>query len=78
MVGRQRLAAHREVHVAVGHRKIERDTTIEVHDERGQQIAIDGEQLELRSRAGQRKPVTADVFPAYDEDGGLLVALAPR
>ena len=37
-----------------------------------------GEQLELRTRAGQRKPVTADVFPAYDEDGGVLVALSPR
>ena len=37
-----------------------------------------GEQLELHSRAGQRKPVTADVFPAYDDDGGLLVALSPR
>ena len=37
-----------------------------------------GEHLELRSRAGQVKPVTADVFPAYDEDGGVLVALSPR
>jgi hypothetical protein len=37
-----------------------------------------GEQLELRSRAGQVKPVNADVFPAYDEDGGVLVALSPR
>jgi PAS domain S-box-containing protein len=37
-----------------------------------------GEKLELRSRAGQVKPVVADVFPAYDEDGGVLVALAPR
>ena len=37
-----------------------------------------GEQLELRSRAGQVKRVVADVFPAYDEDGGVLVALAPR
>jgi PAS domain-containing protein len=37
-----------------------------------------GEQLELRTRAGISKPVTADFFPAYDEDGGLLVALAPR
>jgi PAS domain S-box-containing protein len=36
------------------------------------------ERLELRTRAGHRKPVTADFFPAYDEDGGLLVALAPR
>jgi PAS domain-containing protein len=37
-----------------------------------------GEQLVLRTRAGQQKPVTADFFPAYDEDGGLLVALTPR
>ena len=37
-----------------------------------------GEKIELRSRAGQVKPVTADVFPAYDDDGGLLVALSPR
>jgi PAS domain S-box-containing protein len=37
-----------------------------------------GERLELRTRAGQQKAVTADFFPAYDEDGGLLVALAPR
>ena len=48
------------------------------------QLALDwgvrrlGEQIELRTRAGQRKPVTADFFPAYDNDGGLLVALAPR
>jgi len=37
-----------------------------------------GEQLVLRTRAGQEKPVTADFFPAYDEDGGLLVGLTPR
>jgi PAS domain S-box-containing protein len=37
-----------------------------------------GEKLQLRTRAGQEKNVTADVFPAYDEDGGLLVALTPR
>jgi len=48
------------------------------------QLALDwgvrrlGEQIELRTRAGQRKPVAADFFPAYDDDGGLLVALAPR
>jgi PAS domain-containing protein len=36
-----------------------------------------GEQLTLRSRAGLDKPVVADFFPAYDDDGGLLVALAP-
>jgi PAS domain S-box-containing protein len=37
-----------------------------------------GEKIELRSRAGQVKPVTADVFPAYDDDGGVLVALSAR
>jgi len=37
-----------------------------------------GEKLELRTRGGQRKPVTGDFFPAYDDDGGLLVAVTPR
>jgi PAS domain S-box-containing protein len=37
-----------------------------------------GEQCELTAASGLRKPVTADIFPAYDEDGGLLVALTPR
>jgi len=37
-----------------------------------------GEQVEIRTRAGQAKPVVADFFPAYDEDGGLLVAITPR
>jgi PAS domain S-box-containing protein len=37
-----------------------------------------GEELRLRTRAGIEKPVRADFFPAYDSDGGLLVALAPR
>jgi len=32
-----------------------------------------GEQLELRTRAGLTKPVLVDLFPAYDDDGGLLV-----
>ena len=32
----------------------------------------------LRSRAGHVKAVTADIFPAYDDDGGLLVAVSPR
>jgi len=37
-----------------------------------------GLELELTTRAGIRKPVTVDLFPAYDEDGGLLVALTAR
>jgi PAS domain S-box-containing protein len=36
------------------------------------------EQLELQTRSGQQKAVLADFFPAYDDDGGLLVALTPR
>jgi hypothetical protein len=37
-----------------------------------------GEHIVLRTRAGQQKAVTADFFPGYDDDGGLLVALTPR
>jgi PAS domain-containing protein len=37
-----------------------------------------GEKLSIRTRAGSAKAVTADFFPAYDADGGLLVALTPR
>ena len=37
-----------------------------------------GQKLELRTRVGHSKAVTADFFPAYDEDGGLLVAITPR
>jgi PAS domain S-box-containing protein len=36
------------------------------------------ERLEIRARSGHVKPVTADFFPALDDDGGLLVALTPR
>jgi PAS domain S-box-containing protein len=36
------------------------------------------EQCELTAASGLRKPVTADIFPAYDDDGGLLVAFTPR
>ena len=36
------------------------------------------QQLAIRTRAGMEKDVTAYFFPAYDEDGGLLVALTPR
>ena len=37
-----------------------------------------GEQLELRTRAGSPKPVTVDVFPGYDDDGGVLLSISPR
>jgi hypothetical protein len=34
--------------------------------------------LSITTRAGHAKGVIADVFPAYDDDGGLLVALTPQ
>jgi len=37
-----------------------------------------GQELEVRTRAGLVKPVLVDLFPAYDEDGGILVALSSR
>jgi len=37
-----------------------------------------GKKISLTTRSGVRKEITADYFPAYDEDGGLLVALARR
>jgi hypothetical protein len=37
-----------------------------------------GEKLELRTRAGMTKTVVVDLFPAYDDDGGVLVALSSR
>jgi PAS domain-containing protein len=36
-----------------------------------------GERAELKTRAGFHNPVVADLFPALDADGGLLVALTP-
>lgn len=37
-----------------------------------------GQELEIRTSAGIGKHVTADFFPAYDDDGGLMIALTPR
>jgi hypothetical protein len=37
-----------------------------------------GQPLAIRTRAGLEKGVVGDFFPAYDDDGGLLVALTPR
>jgi PAS domain S-box-containing protein len=36
-----------------------------------------GQKVGLKTRAGLEKPVIADLFPALDADGGLLVALSP-
>jgi PAS domain-containing protein len=36
-----------------------------------------GQRLSMRTNTGLEKAVLADFFPAYDDDGGLLVALTP-
>jgi PAS domain-containing protein len=36
-----------------------------------------GKTASIRTRSGVTKRVKVDFFPAYDEDGGLLVALRP-
>ncbi len=37
-----------------------------------------GKETTIRTRAGIEKGITLDLFPGYDDDGGLLVALTPR
>jgi PAS domain-containing protein len=36
-----------------------------------------GQRISLRTHAGLEKNVTADLFPGYEEEGGMLVALTP-
>ena len=36
-----------------------------------------GKNATIRTRSGVTKRIKVDFFPAYDEDGGLLVALSP-
>ena len=36
-----------------------------------------GQQLSLHTHAGLVKSVVADLFPAYEDEGGMLVALTP-
>jgi PAS domain-containing protein len=37
-----------------------------------------GQELAIRTRSGRDKQVTVDFFPAYDDDGGVLLAITPR
>jgi PAS domain-containing protein len=89
---RRVLAAGRGVFELTGYREgdlIGRDVTEVLHLNGGNgpspaEVAVEwgvrqlDQTLALRTRAGVSKDVRADFFPAYDEDGGLLVALAPR
>jgi hypothetical protein len=37
-----------------------------------------GKELSVRTHAGLEKKVVADLFPGYDDEGGLLLALTPE
>jgi len=78
------LSGYREQELIGGH-LVDRLGLTGFEEERNPaQIALEwgvrrlGEKLQLRTRGGQQKQVTADFFPAYDRDGGLLVAITPR
>jgi hypothetical protein len=70
------IAAGRDVFELSGFREEDGQNPAQLSLEWG--VRRMGEQLEMRTRVGHVKPVTADFFPAYDEDGGLLVAITPR
>ncbi len=36
------------------------------------------QQLAIRTRSGADRLVTVDFFPAYDDDGGVMLAITPR
>ena len=77
------LAVGRGVFELTGFREadlIGRDvgTALTLSDSAPLELVRLGEQLELRTRSGLTKPVVVDLFPAYDDDGGVLVALSSR
>ena len=83
------LAAGRGVFELTGYREadlIGRDVVSALSLSNGEPLALVrewgvrrlGQELELRTRAGLSKPVLVDLFPAYDDDGGILVALTAR
>lgn len=41
-------------------------------------VRVQGKPMELRASDGVVRQVTGDFFPAYDNDGGLLVVFTPR
>ena len=80
------LSGHREQDV-MGHDLAEA-FHLEVDGESGEapphQTALEwgvrvlGKPMTLETSSGRQVAVTADFFPAYDDDGGLLAVLTPR
>lgn len=41
-------------------------------------VRVQGKRMFMETAAGKTIPVTGDLFPAYDDDGGLLAVFTPR
>jgi PAS domain-containing protein len=41
-------------------------------------VRVLDKQVTVHAEGDRPEPATADIFPAYDEDGGLLLVLTPR
>ncbi len=41
-------------------------------------VRVLGRRVVVHAEGDQEEPATADVFPAYDDDGGALLVLTPR
>ena len=41
-------------------------------------VRVMGKQVHVEAEGDLPEEATADVFPAYDEDGGLLLVLTPK
>jgi hypothetical protein len=76
------LTGYREQDV-LGHDVMEGFGLVAANGQNPAELAVEwgvrrlGQKLTMRLRSGTTKPVIGDFFPAYDEDGGLLVALSP-
>jgi PAS domain-containing protein len=76
------LTGYREVDV-LGHEMMEAFKLTAQDGQDPAQLAVEwgvrrlGQRLGMTMRSGTPRSVTADFFPGYDDDGGLLVALSP-
>jgi hypothetical protein len=72
---RERDVLGHEVMEAFGLRAVSGDDPAQLSVEWG--VRRLGQRLTMRMRSGTEQVVVGDFFPAYDEDGGLLMALSP-
>jgi hypothetical protein len=66
----------RPVKEVLGLRFADGDDPIDTSLEWG--VRVMGKQVHVEAEGDQPAEATADVFPAYDDDGGLLLVLTPK